>query len=645
MLSMIKIPRAPLTAVILFISAGLNSFSWAATPEEQEWEVLNLFYKPHELVVSATHYPKPLSRVAENISIVTAEEIKAMNAHSVAEVLSRVPGVFMGGYDRNFGSTANILIQGSGKYHTLVLLDGIPWNYLVEGNAATINIPVGIIERIEIIKGPASSSWGSSLGGVVNILTKTFSGDNDPSNHAYATYGENQTSDIRADFVNKLGKVDIFAYAGRMDSNGLLDKKSFENNSFYSKIRIPMSDVLTCGISAGYSEPDLFYGNFYDYDFSSSADLKSYFTTAYMDARLRDNLNVNLSAYSFQNRYAQRDKTLSGDYWGLSPDAVIQAFSLRDNKWGAKGKVVGEYGNHTALLGGDLAYGKLKDNTCFAPEFGGGYSIKTDVNTWAVYFNDTIAMNQWAITPGIRYDSNSTSKDFVSPSLGITFQPNHRVIFRAMVSRGFSSPPLVYSSSYVVDLIPNPDLKPETINSYQLGMEAGISLKSRLKISLFHHDVENMFFKEYVDSEEKYRYINAVSDTRQGFECELQASLSSHILVDFGGTYIHQSSETQEDRNLSSINFAIAFQHPEIINARFMGQYMQWGQDHGDPSNTGSYDNVICDVHISKPISVFRLAETELFITGHNIFNGALYDDVYNKNPERWIEGGLHITF
>ncbi|MBU4317306.1 MAG: TonB-dependent receptor [Proteobacteria bacterium] len=642
---MIKIPRAPLTGIILFISAGLNSFAWGATPEKEEWEVLNLFYKPHELVVSATHYPKPLSQVAENISIVTAEDIKAMNAHSVAEVLNRIPGVFLGGYDRNFGSTAIIQIQGSDKYHTLVLLDGIPWNYLVEGNAVTINIPVEIIERIEIIKGPASSSWGSSLGGVVNILTKTFSGDNDPSNHAYASYGENQTSDIRADFVNKLGRVDIFAYAGRMDSNGLLDKKSFENNSVYSKVRIPMNDLLTFGISTGYSEPDMFYGNFYDYDFSSSADLKSYFTTAYMDARLRDNLNVNLSAYSFQNRYAQRDKTLTGDYWGLSPDTVIQAFSLRDNKWGTKGKVVGEYGNHTALLGGDLAYGKLRDNTYFAPEFGGGYSIKTDVNTWAIYFNDTITMNQWAITPGIRYDSNSTSKDFVSPSLGMTFQPNHRVIFRAMASRGFSSPPLVYSSSYVVDLIPNPDLEPETINSYQLGIEAGISLKSRLKISLFHHDVENMFFKEYVDSKEKYRYINSKSATRQGFEGELQASLSSHILLDFGGTYVHQSSEAQEHRNQSSFNCAIAYQHPEIINARFMGQYMGWGQDKNDPSNPGSYDDVICDVHISKPVSFFRWSETELFITGRNIFNGDLYTDYAFKNPKRWFEAGVAITF
>ncbi|MBA4395604.1 MAG: TonB-dependent receptor, partial [Desulfobacca sp.] len=137
-------------------------------------EVLRLFYKEKDLVVSATRHPKPISQVAENITVVTAKEIEEMNAHTVAEVLNRIPGlfvVFSQGIG-SFGSTSLLQIQGSEERHVLVQVDGITWNFLNSGAAETNSIPVGIIERIEVIKGPASSAWGSALGGVVNIITK-----------------------------------------------------------------------------------------------------------------------------------------------------------------------------------------------------------------------------------------------------------------------------------------------------------------------------------------------------------------------------------------------------------------------------------------------------------------------------------------
>ena len=58
-----------------------------AAPSQEEMEVLRLFYKEKDLVVSSTRHPKPVSQVAENITVVTAKEIEEMNAHTVAEVL------------------------------------------------------------------------------------------------------------------------------------------------------------------------------------------------------------------------------------------------------------------------------------------------------------------------------------------------------------------------------------------------------------------------------------------------------------------------------------------------------------------------------------------------------------------------------
>ena len=141
----------------------------AASQSLDEMRLLDIYFHPKDLVISATRHPKPIAKTAENITIVTAEEIRNMNAHSVADVLNRVPGLFVN-YNQDFAAPSLIKIQGSDEHHVLVLLDGVRWNFLAGGNAEVNSIPVDIIDRIEVVRGPASSAWGSSLGGVVNYF-------------------------------------------------------------------------------------------------------------------------------------------------------------------------------------------------------------------------------------------------------------------------------------------------------------------------------------------------------------------------------------------------------------------------------------------------------------------------------------------
>ncbi len=154
----------PLACFILLAWVG-GAAGETEIETEDEMAILSMFYEEKDLVVqSATRYPKPLSQVAENMSVITAADIEAMNAHTLAEVLNRVPGIFVNLTGQDFCSTSMIQIQGSNRRHVLVLIDGFAWNPMSSG-AITVPIPVGIIERIEIVKGPGSSAWGSSLGG------------------------------------------------------------------------------------------------------------------------------------------------------------------------------------------------------------------------------------------------------------------------------------------------------------------------------------------------------------------------------------------------------------------------------------------------------------------------------------------------
>ncbi|MBC8316321.1 MAG: Plug domain-containing protein [Desulfobulbaceae bacterium] len=115
----------------------------------------------------ATRAPKSLRQIAENVTVVTAEEIQRMNAHNLNEVLNRVPGVFLQFNGQGFNQgDGGLYFQDSDYEHVLVLIDGLRWNDINAGMAVINSIPVEIIHRIEVIKGPASSTWGSALGGV-----------------------------------------------------------------------------------------------------------------------------------------------------------------------------------------------------------------------------------------------------------------------------------------------------------------------------------------------------------------------------------------------------------------------------------------------------------------------------------------------
>src|SRR4030066_899705 len=84
-----------LLSLIIVISAFLFLCPSVYAVSEEEMQVLQMFYNPEELVVSPSRTPKPVFQVAENITVITAKEIREMNAHTLTDVLNTIPGVQM----------------------------------------------------------------------------------------------------------------------------------------------------------------------------------------------------------------------------------------------------------------------------------------------------------------------------------------------------------------------------------------------------------------------------------------------------------------------------------------------------------------------------------------------------------------------
>lgn len=189
------LPICKLSASILLVLFLLTPFLAFASQYqgEQQDEALTVLDKVVE-IDSAGRFPRPISRIAENVTVITAKEIRLLNAHTLVDILDTVPGLQT--LNRTLPvSPVLTMIQGANSNQILVLIDGIPLNTLAENSADVGLIPAQIIDRVEIVKGAASSVWGQALGGIVNVITKVP--DSGRSATLVASEGTNSTRDER----------------------------------------------------------------------------------------------------------------------------------------------------------------------------------------------------------------------------------------------------------------------------------------------------------------------------------------------------------------------------------------------------------------------------------------------------------------
>nr|CBX29142.1 hypothetical protein N47_J01230 [uncultured Desulfobacterium sp.] len=640
--------------ILLLFFVLITSYFYGAfaAQAEEEMDVLRLFYKEKDLVVSATRHPKPISQVAENITVVTAKEIEEMNAHTVAEVLNRIPGLFVvfGQGTGSFGSASLIQTQGSTSRHVLVQMDGVAWNLLSSGAPETNSIPVGIIERIEVIKGPASSAWGSSLGGVVNIITKPAGTAGKPAGSVSASYGEKNTQDYRAELLGEEGTVGYYLYAGRQYSEGQMSSRDFETNNFYSKFRIPLSENVTAGLSMGYSDPQTGLGDFPTGDIRSTSSSRTFFTTASLDASLTRELDLNISFHHFKQRINIMNNALGLGVLG-TPGEFYSDSLYDEETTGGSAKLVWAHGVHTAVFGMDAEHGKL-DQTLVSGTYLQSWGVPATsatypgIDQWAIYANDTIVIDRWSITPGIRYDHNSITGSFASPSLGIAYRLGEDSIVRASVARGFTIPPLSATSGGGLFLDPNSSLKPEKVWSYQTGVESTALRYLWAKATVFRHEIKDVLKREAsAGGAPAFNdlYINSGASRRQGIELEAETVPVYNLSLRSGFAYVDINPATEYGAaGIYTWNIGLNYNDKKSFRAQLFGHYAWW--DLGSASRA-SYDDFIWDLNLNKKIYSNELIATDLFLTAHNIFNGSQYVLGDIQNPKRWVEAGIRFSF
>ena len=179
----VSVKLLPYSHIFLtLLTLGMTAPAWGLAEEAGD-DLQPMGFDTGVPIASTPRSPRPTSKIAENVTVITAREIAFLNAHTLAELLQTVPGIQLDKTGRTPGMFEFVTIQGANSQHLLVVVDGISQNEAGENMADLGAIPLQQIERVEIIKGGASAAWGQALGGVVDIITKSpnsdkpFSGD------------------------------------------------------------------------------------------------------------------------------------------------------------------------------------------------------------------------------------------------------------------------------------------------------------------------------------------------------------------------------------------------------------------------------------------------------------------------------------
>lgn len=237
------------------------------------------------VVVTATRMPARASELLNDVTVLKRDDIEASGAATLPELLAAQPGIELVS-NGGVGKTASLLMRGTESRHTVVLIDGMRVNSATAGDTAVQHVPLSQIERIEIVRGPVSSLYGSeAIGGVVQIFTKR--GEGPLGGNIQASYGGRNTSDLAAGISGSTDTLNYTLTAGHFQTDGVSVITNPANASYYSDRDGYRQDNLTGRVGAQVAPGHELAANVYHSDSVSRYDA---YGAGNYDARINQTL-------------------------------------------------------------------------------------------------------------------------------------------------------------------------------------------------------------------------------------------------------------------------------------------------------------------------------------------------------------------
>ena len=647
-----------------------------------DWAEEENVIRLEEVVVTATKYESPVKDIPGSVTIITSEEIKEQHLPNgdIGDVLRSVSGITLRRAYSPFPAYPNI--RGVGSDAAVVLVNGIPTNWEI-----TQAIPPENIERIEIVRGPASALYGANAsGGVINIITKE--GKDEFKSTVGGGYGTFNTYRLHGDTSGSVDKFSFSLAAVKEESDG---EKVVTNNIIPSIKMIDECEYDKWGASlnTSYKFSDnsrlSFLYNFFNNEYTRgrpnvAGDWDRHFGSLIYDQKLG-------GGFMFKGSLGYRYDDLLHRYdMGGTNYAERQRRNTDYNETPVELQLTGDVGLRNTMTVG-FFYNNQETDQDYVSSTTGATTRQNEykVSTMAGYLQDVWKPTEALIvTAGLRFDewknydntfsaftnehpSDSTHNN-LSPKVGVRYNISDETSLWTNYGMGYKppAPEQLYDdrTSGGNPRQPNPDLDPEKTHSWEVGLEQWFSESVQTRLVGFYNYTDDKILS-WFSTDDIWMNKNIGRTESYGTELDIAWNFQEHWLMTANYTWNtakiddNPSDPDQEGNWLPfspehkanlGITYAIENNYTGSVFARYLSK--QHTNDDNEKYTAGGEErfmdsSFVVDLKATKhfPVKWGCMKNIDLSLSVDNVFDEEYRTFYIYEDPGRVFFGEVNFTF
>jgi len=507
----------------------------------------------YNIVVTATRTEQPKLELASSTTLLSFEDLKKADKETVADALTAVPGLDVvqnGGP----GKTADVFIRGANSEHTLVMMDGVEVNDpMSPGRTFDFgHLSLDNIDRIEIVRGPQSTLYGSdAMGGVINIITKKGNGKPrvfiSGETGSYGTFREAAGVNGGNETVNysvEISRLDSKGFSESGEKYGNTEKDGYGNTTLSGRLGFKLAKNLELNLISRYINARNQLDNFA----GAGGDDPNYIT----DARqflLAANSRLSLLKGKWDQRLGVSYNNMRRDL--SNPTDQFQPFDSQEGLYkGRTFKIDWQhnlYLHPTNTVTAGIEYQREWGESTYSWEslWGPGESIfpGKSARTTGFYLQDSIKIRDtFFMTLGVRIDHHDRFGTVTTYRIAPALLLKSGTKLKATYGTGFKAPSLyqLYAPATIWGLVGNQNLDPEKCKGWDIGIEQFLA-NDRLTLSFtyFQNDFEDLILYDFI-----LGYININQAKVNGFEIFMSTAPLKNLTI--SGSYTYTDAKDKE---------------------------------------------------------------------------------------------------
>jgi len=461
-------------AVVIITKSGFS---------QQERSILKDTINIDEVVITGSKTSINRNNVPLTVSVISKEKIENSSESALLPVLTlQVPGLFVTergitGFGVSTGSAGQISLRGIGgspNTQVLILLNGNPQFMGIMGHPLPDAYEASDVEKVEVIRGPASTLYGTNaMGGVINIITKEQKEDGIKAT-ARAMYGSYNTQKYMVNGGFKKDGFNVFASFNHDQTDGHRDSSDFKINNGYLRMGYDINNHFNINV-------DFSLANF-DATDPGQEDLKAGYTI---------DITRGMGAVSFDNKFDKASGSLRF-FYNFGEHNITDGFHSKDKNYGVVFyQAFNLFKGNTITVGTDYKqYGGIAENV---KAMNGNGMVFGDTTVYEIagyaYIQQEL-FTKLVLNAGFRLEHNSVFGNEPVPTGGLAYHPTSTTTLKTSVAKGFRSPTI---RELYLWTPANANLQPERMVNYEIGvLQKLIDNRLSLELTVFKADGNNL---------------------------------------------------------------------------------------------------------------------------------------------------------